>query len=158
MKKLVRILRKYLWNDRIVPPISMEYAYADRDRGGLGILDIESRNEAIDLTWARTYLQESLALAEAQNDPAGIARVLLNLGNIAYEEKDYPEARTLFAQSLAREQELGNHQRVADALINLGVVAIAEKRYPQATEYLTEALTIHRRLANHYAISTVLVV
>ncbi|KAI0685470.1 hypothetical protein C8T65DRAFT_546944, partial [Cerioporus squamosus] len=30
-----RILRKYLWNDRVVPPVSLEHAHADFERGGL---------------------------------------------------------------------------------------------------------------------------
>ncbi len=56
-KRLERVLRKYLWNDRIIPPVSMEWACAAPELGGLGILDLEARNEAVDLTWARSYLQ-----------------------------------------------------------------------------------------------------
>ncbi len=56
-RRLERILRRYLWNDRIIPPVSLEHAQADFERGGLRILDIETRNEAIDLIWARAYLR-----------------------------------------------------------------------------------------------------
>ncbi|KAI0757506.1 hypothetical protein C8Q80DRAFT_1116624 [Daedaleopsis nitida] len=51
-----KIVRKYLWNDRIIPPVSMEQACASRDSGGLAILDLKSRNEAIDVMWLKDYL------------------------------------------------------------------------------------------------------
>ncbi|RPD55591.1 hypothetical protein L226DRAFT_466944, partial [Lentinus tigrinus ALCF2SS1-7] len=34
-KRLEKVLRKYLWNDRIIPPVSMEYACASFEHGGL---------------------------------------------------------------------------------------------------------------------------
>ncbi len=55
-RRLERILREYLWNDRVIPPVSMEYACASREVGGLGILDLRTRNEALDIMWARSYL------------------------------------------------------------------------------------------------------
>ncbi len=55
-KRLERILRGYLWNDRKRPPVSMEQVCAPFENGGLGILDLEARNDAIDIMWLRAYL------------------------------------------------------------------------------------------------------
>ncbi len=58
-KRLERILRGYLWNDRVQPPVSMEQVCAPVECGGLGILDLEARNDAIDVIWLKTYLDFS---------------------------------------------------------------------------------------------------
>ncbi len=58
-KRLTKIIREYLWDDRRNPPVSMKQAYLPVARGGLGILDLESRNEAIDLMWLKAYLDFS---------------------------------------------------------------------------------------------------
>ncbi|KAI0743031.1 hypothetical protein C8Q80DRAFT_1058477, partial [Daedaleopsis nitida] len=33
--RLDKIMRAYLWNDRVIPPVSKEYVYASIEKGGL---------------------------------------------------------------------------------------------------------------------------
>ncbi len=56
VKGLTKIIRGYLWNDRHTPPVAMEHVCLPVPQGGLGIIDLEARNEAIDIVWLRTYL------------------------------------------------------------------------------------------------------
>ncbi|KAI0738788.1 hypothetical protein C8Q80DRAFT_1072391, partial [Daedaleopsis nitida] len=58
-KRIERIIMKYLWHDRVIPPVSKEYIQQDIDRGGLRILDLTARNEAIDVMWLKAYLDFS---------------------------------------------------------------------------------------------------
>ena len=83
--------------------------------------------------------------------------VLLNLGNIAYEQQDHVQAEAFFRQSLALEQALGNRQRVSGALNNLALTAIAAQDYPKADALLNDALAIRRALTDHYGSTTILV-
>lgn len=53
--KLDRMTKDFLW-DGAKAPLKMDLLYRPLDEGGLGLLDLRSRNEAIDLRWCRTYL------------------------------------------------------------------------------------------------------
>ncbi|KAI0764254.1 hypothetical protein BD413DRAFT_446488, partial [Trametes elegans] len=54
--RLTAIIRGYLWNERHTPPVRMEQMYLPVGRGGFGILDLEARNDAIDVMWLKSYL------------------------------------------------------------------------------------------------------
>ncbi len=58
-KRLNKIIQGVLWNDKHSPPVSLEYVYLPADQGGLGILDLQARSEAIDVMWLRAYLDLS---------------------------------------------------------------------------------------------------
>ena len=54
---LVRIIRSFVWDDSPAPPmISLKRLYARKEQGGISLLNIPIRNDAINLTWLRTYL------------------------------------------------------------------------------------------------------
>ena len=55
-KQLVRTMRNFLWNDSMHSPVSLDYVMLPVDQGRLGILDVQARNEAIDLMWLKQYL------------------------------------------------------------------------------------------------------
>ncbi|KAI0738371.1 hypothetical protein C8Q80DRAFT_1074680, partial [Daedaleopsis nitida] len=55
-RRLDKILRAYLWNDRTIPPVKKEFVYASVEMGGLKVLDLESRNEAVNVMWLQSYL------------------------------------------------------------------------------------------------------
>ncbi len=57
--RLNKIIRGYLWDDRHNTPVGLEYLYLPVAQGGLGILDLEARSEAIDIMWLKTYLDFS---------------------------------------------------------------------------------------------------
>ncbi|EJF60677.1 hypothetical protein DICSQDRAFT_147680 [Dichomitus squalens LYAD-421 SS1] len=56
VKRLEKIIRDYLWDGKAVPPIAKEYPRLPIDDGGLNIIDISARNEAIDVMWLKMYL------------------------------------------------------------------------------------------------------
>ncbi len=56
LTRLNKIIRGFLWNDRRSPPVSLEHVHLPVAKGGLNILDLEARNEAIDIMWLKAYL------------------------------------------------------------------------------------------------------
>ncbi|TBU52820.1 hypothetical protein BD310DRAFT_787274, partial [Dichomitus squalens] len=59
VKRLEKILRDYLWDGKVIPPIAKEHTFLPMDQGGLSIIDLEARNEAIDVMWLKSYLDFS---------------------------------------------------------------------------------------------------
>ncbi len=59
VKRLNKIIREYLWEGRCNTPVGRKHVYLPVAQGGLGLLDIEARNEAIDIVWLKTYLDQS---------------------------------------------------------------------------------------------------
>ena len=56
-KMLVKRIRKFIWREKTMTPVNTETLYAPTEMGGRGLLDIKSRNEAIDLMWLKSYLK-----------------------------------------------------------------------------------------------------
>ncbi len=59
LKRLNKIVRGYLWDDRHNTPVGRKHVCLPVERGGLGMLDLETRNEAIDMAWLKAYLDFS---------------------------------------------------------------------------------------------------
>lgn len=55
-KRLTKLIRNYVWDDKHIVPVSMERLCMPYEAGGLNILDLEARNDAIDVMWLRAYL------------------------------------------------------------------------------------------------------
>ncbi|KAJ7782274.1 hypothetical protein DFH07DRAFT_949069 [Mycena maculata] len=55
-EKLERRVRSFLWAEKSQVRINKETVYAQSDVGGKNLLDIIARNEAIAITWLKTYL------------------------------------------------------------------------------------------------------
>ncbi len=56
VKRLTKIIREYLWDDRHNTPVSMEHVCLPVEMGGLDILDLDARREAVDIMWLKSYL------------------------------------------------------------------------------------------------------
>ncbi|KAI0723594.1 hypothetical protein C8Q76DRAFT_767442 [Earliella scabrosa] len=56
-KNIVNIIRKFMWNGDEHPRIGLDTLYRPIEEGGLGLLNVVARNEAIDLMWLKEYLQ-----------------------------------------------------------------------------------------------------
>jgi hypothetical protein len=59
-----------MWNDSTIPKIVLETLYWPIEEGGLNLLDLSSRNEAIEIMWLKSYLNPSanhLAWAKITN-------------------------------------------------------------------------------------------
>jgi ribonuclease HI len=57
-KLLTKRLRAYLWDEKM-SKVNMETALAPTETGGLKVLDVRARNEAIELMWIKRYLDFS---------------------------------------------------------------------------------------------------
>ena len=53
------MIRKFLWKGVRTPPVSLDTLCLPVEEGGIGLLDLEARNEAIELTWTKRYLDLS---------------------------------------------------------------------------------------------------
>ena len=54
-ERIVRIIRDFMWAGSR-PMVDMDTLCSKRENGGLNLLDIATRNEAIDLVWLGEYL------------------------------------------------------------------------------------------------------
>jgi tetratricopeptide (TPR) repeat protein len=95
-----------------------------------------------ELTRARSYLDEGLALAEALGGGSGIAVARQALGFLTTLEGDYPTARAHFATVLTRFEQV-RHPRIALTLGWLGWIALLQED-PAAAALFAEALACCR--------------
>ncbi|KAG0691829.1 hypothetical protein DFH29DRAFT_818833 [Suillus ampliporus] len=49
----------FIWNDHKSPPISLAHLKRPVSEGGLGLLNISTRNEAIEITWVQAFMDLS---------------------------------------------------------------------------------------------------
>ena len=56
---LKKIVNDFIWDDGRGVRIAQEFLHQLKEAGGLGLLDIKTRNKAIDLIWLKTYLNFS---------------------------------------------------------------------------------------------------
>jgi hypothetical protein len=55
-EELTKMIRDFVWDYDVHPRISLEYLYRLLNEGGLNLLEMKARNEAIELVWLRDYL------------------------------------------------------------------------------------------------------
>lgn len=95
-----------------------------------------------DYAEARTHYDLALAHYRALAQPAGIATVLNNLGNVAAAldpSPTYVEAHALYSESITLARTTGNLQELARGLLNLGTIAHVNKAYAEARYYYEES-------------------
>ena len=56
---LVKLIRDFVWENNIHPRIALEHLHRPLSEGGLNLLDIKARNEAIELVWLKDHLNLS---------------------------------------------------------------------------------------------------
>jgi len=107
--------------------------------------------------FARTCLEESLAIYREVGDERGVAAVLNNIAWVACELTDLDAARSLSREGLTLNKKLGETRGVAVALNNLGWVAqyVGDSRAARA--YHAESLELRRRIGDQRGIVFALV-
>lgn len=85
-----------------------------------------------------------------------LARVLNNLGNVAYFLKEYAEAKQIYQESLALRTALDDRVGIGACLSNLGGVAVALGERQQARQYFQEALKVMVETNLAYAVPHIL--
>ena len=93
-----------------------------------------------DFAAAESFLQQSLSLYEAQNDPSGIAASLNALGVNARDHGDYESARQYLEKSLGRWRKLSDPLSTARCLHNLANVLKVQGNYDESQSLLDEAI------------------
>jgi predicted ATPase/class 3 adenylate cyclase len=83
--------------------------------------------------------EESLALFREGGHRPGIARALMNLGNVKGRTGSYGEARRLFEDSLEIYREIGDAFGISGALMNLGDASWNEGDRGRAAEFFEQA-------------------
>jgi tetratricopeptide (TPR) repeat protein/anti-sigma regulatory factor (Ser/Thr protein kinase) len=90
------------------------------------------------------------------NDKPGIAKVLVNIGNIFKSKNQYKEAEYYFQESLTILNELGLKKETSGVLNNIGNIYTAWDENEIALKYYQRALKIAEELKNKEDISMVL--
>ena len=57
---LTKLIREFMWEDDSSPRIALEMLQRPVEEGGLNLLDLKARNEAIEIIWLKSYLDFSL--------------------------------------------------------------------------------------------------
>ena len=86
-KALTKIARKFMWSGDSSPRLALEILQRPINEGGLNLLDISTRNEAIELMWLKEYLD----LSPSRQDWARVTDLLINA---AAPPTINPEAKT----------------------------------------------------------------
>ncbi|KAI0094525.1 hypothetical protein BDY19DRAFT_881003, partial [Irpex rosettiformis] len=55
--QLKTIIRDFMWDKVKIPPINLETLQQPLQKGGLKLIDLTARNEAIEIAWLATYLR-----------------------------------------------------------------------------------------------------
>jgi len=53
---LMKMIRDFMWKESTNPKITLETLHRPIEAGGLNLLDLNTRNETIEITWLKTYL------------------------------------------------------------------------------------------------------
>ncbi len=101
-----------------------------------------------DFTAAKSWMERALALAEKNQNRAGISNARNDLGNVARIHGQAALAREHLTASLEMERENGNQRMVAVALYNLGAVALDQGDLEEASRKLSQSLDSFREQAN----------
>jgi predicted ATPase/serine/threonine protein kinase len=102
------------------------------------------------------FLSESLAAYRELGDTHGTRRVLLELGFLQQDLRDYDRASATCAEALELSRELGDRTSAAAAQYYLGLIALGEGDCNRAQRWLDESLAGHRSVGNKRGTAAVL--
>ncbi len=109
-----------------------------------------------DYSRAAAYATESLGIAQAIGDHAGMARALRALAMASHDQARYKEAIQLYEESLACYEAIRDDAGIANILCNLGRVCCFTDDYDRATALLARALELSRAGNDTYQIASAL--
>jgi len=97
---------------------------------------------------ARSYVEESLAIARELADKNRVAAALVLLGTIFSDQGDLARARTCYEESLILSEELGDALRLSNVLGSLAVLHGSEGDLDGAEALFEKSLALSRRQGN----------
>lgn len=124
---------------------SIEKAYALNNAGNF-------YHQLLDIPRAKIYYELASPLFLDANDKAGLSRVLNNLGNMEFNEKNFEKARQFYEESLTYEEPYS--WGAAMTLINLGSLARLCEDWEKSREYFLHSRQVSERLGSETGISS----
>ncbi|KAH7917517.1 hypothetical protein BV22DRAFT_1108555 [Leucogyrophana mollusca] len=55
-KTLTKMIRTFIWGESKSPPIRLDHLHKPINEGGINLLDIPTRNQAINITWLKAHI------------------------------------------------------------------------------------------------------
>ena len=102
---------------------------------------------------ALVTLRQALRLFEQTGDKKGIADSYSNIGNVYYQQVNYPEALNHHFTALKLREEIGDKQLIATSYNSIGVDYHYQGNYPDALKYHFTALRLRDEIGDKSAIS-----
>ncbi len=102
---------------------------------------------------ARTVGNICLGVLRSTGEQTELARVISNLGHIAYRLGEYTEAKQLMQESVDLNRIVGNPRTIAVALNNLGAVTLAMGEYARARQVFEECLRLKQQMGDQRSIA-----
>jgi len=93
---------------------------------------------------AAGYIDQSLAIFRALNDPVGLALALSRKANLAADKQGYEQAKAYYQENLAICRELGHLLGIAGTLMAMGRLEMDKGDKALGRQYLEECLAIFR--------------
>ena len=100
------------------------------------------------LAAARSYYQQSLAIATVLGSQRGRLVTLGNIAAIDFEEKNYDQALETFEALYALEQEAGYTGKAATSLISIAICHLMRRDFDQVLEKTDQVLDVATAIAN----------
>ena len=96
---------------------------------------------------------EVKTIFEDEGDRRSVAASLHQLGNIHYQQSNYPEAVKLYEQSLDLAKDLGDKLGIANTLHQLGMIHHDQGNYPEAVKLYEQSLDLAKDLGDKSGIA-----
>ncbi|WP_305783305.1 AfsR/SARP family transcriptional regulator [Symbioplanes lichenis] len=104
--------------------------------------------------WERAH-RAALGAVRRAGDVHGEAVLLACLGQVRYEQDDYPAARRHLTEAAERFRDLGDERGQASALAAIGLAAREQGYLPEAEHFLAQAAGLAARLGDDRAVGHV---
>lgn len=95
---------------------------------------------------AKKMLEKSLTIYQAIGNSSGVAKVLNNLGYIAYKQGDFSTAKQYLQEGLTLRRQTGYPRGIVVSLNNLGHVYGAAGEYEASQQYYYESLQLAQEI------------
>ena len=105
---------------------------------------------------AKTFFNESLKTFKQNNDPSGAARVLRQLGVLAWNQHQWDDADLFIDEALVVSRLSGKPEDIAETGYELGNLRRYQERYDEAAKHLNDSLIFFRQAGNTQWIGTAL--
>lgn len=127
---------------------ALELARQSGDRAAVALALMQAASFQPNDADSLRYLQDSLAIFRELGLVIKEAVCLLNMGNLAFERREYDAAGRHYQASLTIFQQCDHRWGIANCLNNLGNVAFVRREYSTARDHHRDALEMARQMGD----------